>query len=47
MTRKIGRGAMLGRYIAKSIHQYSTPEFKKAVKSPSYIRRIKKIFSFV
>ena len=42
---KEGRGARLGRYIAKSITQYSSPKFQKAVKSPSYIKTIKQILS--
>lgn len=45
MTRGIGRGARLGKYIAKSINQFSTPEFQEAVKKPSYKEVIRKILS--
>lgn len=37
MAKNIGRGARLGKYIAKSIKQFSSPEFQEAVKKPSYI----------
>lgn len=42
---KEGRGVRLGKYIAKSINQYSTPQFQEAVKSPSYIGTIKQVLS--
>ena len=41
--KKVGRSVVLGRYIAKAINQFSTPEFQEAVKNPSYIQIIKKI----
>ena len=39
------RSVILGKYIAKAINQFSTPEFQEAVKAPSYIQTIKKIMS--
>ena len=42
---KEGRGARLGKYIAKSINQYSSPEFQEAVKKPSYKIILRKILS--
>ncbi len=40
-----GRGARLGKYIAKSINQYSTPEFQEAVKKPSWKKIVREILS--
>jgi hypothetical protein len=45
MAKEIGRGARLGKYIAKSIKQFSSPEFQEAVKKPSYIETIRRILS--
>lgn len=45
MTRGIGRGVRLGKYIAKAINQFSSPEFQEAVKKPFYKEAIRKILS--
>jgi hypothetical protein len=45
MTRDIGRAARLGKYIAKSIKQYTSSEFQEAVQKSSYKRTIKRILS--
>lgn len=42
---KLGRGKLFGIYLAKTIHQFSSPEFQEAVKSPSYIETIKELMS--
>ena len=42
MVGSNGRGARLGKYFAKAIVQFSTPDFQGAMENPLYMRKFKK-----